>query len=431
MTGEKRVGKSTLINGYLAGFSGKVGGFRTIRCEESSLGRNAVYLVPLGDQPEEQHFLFHCPPAEKAEVWARFDELGCRALEASADCELLVMDELGPTEEGAEQFRQAVMQALDGDIPVIGVIQKANSAFLDAVKNHPQVDVVEVTLENRDQLGRRNLRHLDQRNSAGAVVLEDDCVLLCQGYYGWSFPKGKLEPGETPEQAAVREIFEETAIHAEVIPGFSRVVPSAKPGDTRVVTFFLGRSREGKKTPIPDEVAYARWVPVEQALEMIHYPPDLEVLKGALEAKKKPWNRPGKILVSACLLGENCKYNGKNNRNQKVIDLVEGRQVIPVCPEVMAGLGTPRTPIEIVNGVPMDRKGNNVAEPLRRAVEVAMELAKDQDIACAVLQSRSPTCGVNQVYDGSFTGCLIPGSGVFAQTLKGAGIPVVDAEDVE
>lgn len=425
------MGKSTLINGYLAGFSGKVGGFRTIRCEDPCGGKNSVYLVPLGDQPGVNNLLFHCPPAEKTEVWARFNELGCRALKSSAGCELLVMDELGPTEEGAEQFQQAVMQALDGDIPVIGVIQKADSAFLETVKKHPQVDVVEVTLDNRDQLGRRNLRHRDQRNSAGAVVLEDGCVLLCQGYYGWSFPKGKLEPGETLEQAAVREIFEETAIHAEVIPGFRQVVASAKPGDTRMVTFFLGKSKEGKKTPIPDEVAYAQWVPVEQVLEMIHYQPDLEVLKGALEAQKKPWNRSGKILVSACLMGENCKYNGKSNRNQKVIDLVEGRQIIPMCPEVMAGMGIPRTPIEIVDGVLMDRNGNNVDEMLRRAVEEAMEFVKQQEIACCILQSRSPTCGVNQVYDGSFTGCLIPGSGVFAQALKEAGIPVVDAEDVK
>lgn len=80
-----------------------------------------------------------------------------------------------------------------------------------------------------------------------------------------------------------------------------------------------------------------------------------------------------KILVSACLLGENCKYNGGSNRNQRVIEFLDGKEVIPICPEMMAGMGVPRTPIEIVDGVLMDRDGHNVDAPMRRAVEDAME----------------------------------------------------------
>lgn len=138
-----------------------------------------------------------------------------------------------------------------------------------------------------------------------------------------------------------------------------------------------------------------------------------------------------KILVSACLLGENCKYNGGNNYHPAVAEFVRDREVLPVCPERMAGLGCPRTPIEIVDGVLMDREGNNVDGALRSAVAQALEEIRKEEIACAVLQSRSPTCGVNQVYDGSFSGKLIPGSGVFAQALKEAGYRVIDAEDVE
>lgn len=138
-----------------------------------------------------------------------------------------------------------------------------------------------------------------------------------------------------------------------------------------------------------------------------------------------------KVLVSACLLGENCKYNGGNNYSSVVAEFVKDKEVLPVCPEMLAGMGCPRTPIEIVDGVLMDRDGNNVDAAMRQAVEQAMEMIRKEDIQCAVLQSRSPTCGVNQIYDGSFSGKLIKGSGFLAQALKAAGYQVVDAEDVE
>ena len=137
-----------------------------------------------------------------------------------------------------------------------------------------------------------------------------------------------------------------------------------------------------------------------------------------------------KVLVSACLLGENCKYNGRNNYNSAVIDFVKDKDVLPICPEMMAGMGCPRIPIEIVDGVLIDRNGNNVDAAMREAVMKAMEMIRKENIQCAVLQSRSPTCGVNQVYDGSFSGKLIKGSGVLAQALKAAGYQVIDAEDV-
>ena len=138
-----------------------------------------------------------------------------------------------------------------------------------------------------------------------------------------------------------------------------------------------------------------------------------------------------KILASACLLGENCKYNGGNNYSAAVAAFLENKEVLAICPEMMAGMGCPRMPIEIVDGVLMDRNGNNVDAAMREAVEKAMEMIRKEDIQCAVLQSRSPTCGVNQIYDGSFSGKLIPGSGVLAQALKDAGYQVIDAEDIK
>ena len=138
-----------------------------------------------------------------------------------------------------------------------------------------------------------------------------------------------------------------------------------------------------------------------------------------------------KILVSACLFGENCKYNGGNNLNAAVLKFVEGHEVVPICPEMMAGMGCPRTPVEIVNGIVTDRNGNVVDGIIRNAVARALEQIKGQEIDCAVLQSRSPTCGVNQIYDGTFSGTRIPGSGIFAQALKDAGYRVIDAEDLQ
>lgn len=137
-----------------------------------------------------------------------------------------------------------------------------------------------------------------------------------------------------------------------------------------------------------------------------------------------------KIIVSACLLGRNCKYNGGNNYDEKLAAFLEGKEVIPVCPEELAGLGTPRVPMEIVNGVLINRDGVNVDEPVRSAVAKILEDLRGQDIQCAILKSRSPTCGVRQVYDGTFSGTLIDGAGTLAQALLDAGYTVLDNEEI-
>ena len=137
-----------------------------------------------------------------------------------------------------------------------------------------------------------------------------------------------------------------------------------------------------------------------------------------------------KVLVSACLVGRNCKYNGGNNYNEKVLKFLKDKEVLEYFPECMAGMSVPRTPMEIVNGVLTDRDGNNLDAQMRATVAQAIEELHGRGIDCAVLQSRSPTCGVNQVYDGTFSGRLIPGRGIFAQALAEAGIRLIDAEDL-
>lgn len=137
-----------------------------------------------------------------------------------------------------------------------------------------------------------------------------------------------------------------------------------------------------------------------------------------------------KIAVSACLMGENCKYNGGNNLNQRVIDFICEKEYIKICPEVLAGLGTPRVPIEIVNGEVISRDGVNVDKEIREAVEKILAMLEQEDIECVILKSRSPTCGVKEVYDGTFSGKLIKGEGTLAEALRKAGYRVIDCEDI-
>ena len=137
-----------------------------------------------------------------------------------------------------------------------------------------------------------------------------------------------------------------------------------------------------------------------------------------------------KIMVSACLLGENCKYSGGNNLSPDLLRLLAGHTVIPVCPEVLGGLPIPRIPAEIVNGIVINREGVSVDGPFRLGASRALELARQEKPDLIILQSRSPSCGVKEVYDGSFSGKRIPGRGVFAELALRDGFRVMDVEDV-
>ena len=137
-----------------------------------------------------------------------------------------------------------------------------------------------------------------------------------------------------------------------------------------------------------------------------------------------------KIIVSACLAGENCKYNGGNNLNSAVLSLMEDNEVITVCPEVMGGLPTPRVPAEILNGVVTAKDGRVVDREFRAGAEKCLAAALREQPDLIILQSRSPSCGVKQRYDGTFSGKLIDAPGVTAQLLMEKGFRVIDAEDL-
>ena len=138
-----------------------------------------------------------------------------------------------------------------------------------------------------------------------------------------------------------------------------------------------------------------------------------------------------KIMVSACLTGENCKYNGGNNRNEKVLQLMAGNEVIAVCPEQMGGLPTPRIPSEICDGVVTAKDGRIVDREFRSGAARCLGIAISEQPDLIVLQSRSPSCGVKQRYDGTFSGKLVNKAGVTAELLIENGFRVIDVEELD
>ena len=139
------------------------------------------------------------------------------------------------------------------------------------------------------------------------------------------------------------------------------------------------------------------------------------------------------ILVSACLVGINCKYSGGNNFNQKIFDLVKEGKAIPICPEQLGGLKTPRKPVElkVIDGkrYAIDNEGNDVTENFERGAIEVLKLAKTLNINNAILQPRSPSCGVNKIYSGNFDNKLIDGNGILADLLIENGIEVFTPDE--
>lgn len=138
-----------------------------------------------------------------------------------------------------------------------------------------------------------------------------------------------------------------------------------------------------------------------------------------------------KIIVSACLIGEACRYDGKSKPCEKVLRLAEKYELIPVCPEVFGGLSTPRPPSEMQkDGRFINSEGEDVTANYRRGAEKTLAIAKENGCRLAVLKEKSPSCGVHSRYDGSFTRTLINDSGITASLLRENGITVLSEEDL-
>lgn len=137
------------------------------------------------------------------------------------------------------------------------------------------------------------------------------------------------------------------------------------------------------------------------------------------------------LLVSACLLGVCCKYSGGHNLCPQVTALREQYQLIPVCPEQLGGLSTPRPPAERQGSRVITQDGRDVTAEYQKGAEEALRLARLFDCQAAVLKARSPSCGCGEIYDGTFTGTRIPGDGVTAALLREKGLTVCTEEDLD
>lgn len=137
------------------------------------------------------------------------------------------------------------------------------------------------------------------------------------------------------------------------------------------------------------------------------------------------------LIISACLLGQNTKYNGKNNYNAKALALNDYFDFILICPELEGGLCVPRDPAEIVNARVISSKGLDVTKEYEKGAGIALNKALQSGAKYAMLKAKSPSCGNNKIYDGSFTGVLIDGEGVTAKLLKENGIRVFNEKEID
>ena len=135
-------------------------------------------------------------------------------------------------------------------------------------------------------------------------------------------------------------------------------------------------------------------------------------------------------LVSACLAGIKCRYDGEARPCQKVIDMVKRGDAIPICPEQLGGLDTPRDPAEQQGPKVFTKEGRDVTAQFERGALEVLRIAKQINCTDAILKSKSPSCGCGKVFDGTFSGKLIDGDGVTAKLLKQSGIKVITENDI-
>ena len=138
-----------------------------------------------------------------------------------------------------------------------------------------------------------------------------------------------------------------------------------------------------------------------------------------------------KIGVSACLVGKNTKYDGKNNYNEFVMQFLKDKEYVLICPEVFGGLPTPRIPSEQKNEKVFDKNGNDVTYQFNSGANEALQILKKHGITTVILKERSPSCGYKHIYDGSFTKKIIDGNGVFAKLAIENGFTIYTETDIE
>lgn len=261
----------------------------------------------------------------------------------------------------------------------------------------------------------------------------------------WIGIGGHFEPGESPYDCAVREIREETSLAVRPEDcNYRGIVTFCSPEfETEQMHLFKinefsgepGECDEGvlEWLPIPDVYSLPIWEGDKIFLRLLEtdtpffslkleYSASGELLSSELRftGEKQP------LLISACLLGVACRYDGQSKPlpSEKIDALREKYLLIPVCPEQLGGLPTPRLPCELSDGRAIRSDGADLTDAYTKGADETLRLAKTLGAKSALLKAKSPSCGSGRIYDGSFSGTLIDGDGVTAALLKANGINV-------
>ena len=299
LTGNTQVGKSTLISRVLEVLPGvETSGFKTITAADVPGAVGSVYIIPAnGDAGETGDFSrvgIRLGAGRGRKTYPEvFDRRGVEILENAEKSRLVIMDEIGRMEADSPLFIARVKELLSCETPVFGVLRKEGDTPLqEYIRNSPDTRLFEVTEENREELFgtiRSEIRReLGKRvDSAGAFIFRQGDngreLLMVEGRRGWSMPKGHIEYGETPEEAALREVREETGIEAEIIPGFSFKTVSGLKGEHRAITYFKASYKGGTLKAQTEEVKSAAWIPAEKCEGLLRFKEDVPALRAALE----------------------------------------------------------------------------------------------------------------------------------------------------
>lgn len=259
-----------------------------------------------------------------------------------------------------------------------------------------------------------------------AIIQDKDKILATRRSYGefnglWEFPGGKVEFGEDSVAALKRELKEELNTDV-IIEQFFTKIEYMYPNFAMTMECYICKVQDfSLNEKIHDK---AKWLTKHEFDTIKWLPADEKILHKLKVYLSKS------ILVSACLLGDNCKYNGKNNYNELVEFWVKGKQIIKICPESLTSLGTPRPPVEIIQGKIMTKDGKDLTKLYYEGVDKAWDKIKDKQIDMAILKANSPTCGSKKIYDGTFSHTLIDGNGILVELLKKNGIMVISEQDL-
>ena len=259
-----------------------------------------------------------------------------------------------------------------------------------------------------------------------AIIRDKDKLFSAKRNYGnlkgfWEFPGGIVNIDEQPEIALQRELREELNAEIKISEYFTSIEYDYPDFHMKMDCYICTTEKFELNEAIHSKF---KWLTLSD-LDSVNW----------LEADKIVVNRlkiylSKNILVSACLLGDNCKYNGGNNYNQNVVDLVKNKNVIKVCPEILANLPLPRKPVEISNDKIITKDKVDMTKLYMNSAKKAMQDIADKEIDLAILKANSPTCGSKYIYDGTFSHKLIEGNGIFAQMIKDKGILVISERDI-